>query len=410
MKKNIIMMLLALACAGNVFAQNVQEGIVFYDNENWNTILDQAKAEDKLIFIDCYTTWCGPCKALAKDIFPQKKVGDFFNPNFICVKYDMEKGDGKMLNEKYKKHILGYPTLLIINKDGEVKQQMAGYKEADELIEGARQALRGRDLFTLQKEYQAGKRDIAFLSEYMGSLNTAFMKKDAQKVAEDFLKTMDPKELDKDEVWNTFGEYVTDVKSPVFAHMVENVGRYSYRLKRDRTAINRQIESACSRELNSIFDLKADKENHFPPLSADTAWAADVIRMMEKANVPGSDKFRLRLAIHKALLNGNNENAWNIIKVATKAQVSGFYSFKVDDYVNYLMPLTSNKKVLKDYLDMLGSCMTGKKTDALNIYKTMSLLYAKLGNKKQSAELMTRYEEESERARKEFEEFFKKKE
>ena len=67
--------------------------------------------------MDCYTSWCGPCKALAKNVFTQEKVGEFFNPRFINVKYDMEKGDGKMLNEKYKKYIVGYPTLLLLNAD-----------------------------------------------------------------------------------------------------------------------------------------------------------------------------------------------------------------------------------------------------------------------------------------------------
>ena len=44
-----------------------------------------AKAEGKLIFIDVYTSWCGPCKMMANQTFPQKLVGDYMNKTFVCV-------------------------------------------------------------------------------------------------------------------------------------------------------------------------------------------------------------------------------------------------------------------------------------------------------------------------------------
>ena len=50
--------------------------------------LELAKSEKKLVFIDCYTSWCGPCKIMAKEVLPQKEVGDFLNELFVCVKYD----------------------------------------------------------------------------------------------------------------------------------------------------------------------------------------------------------------------------------------------------------------------------------------------------------------------------------
>ena len=77
-----------------VDAQN--RSIVFREG-NWEKILKQAKKEKKLIFVDCYTSWCGPCKMLAKNVFTQDKVADFYNTEFVCVKMDMEKGEGPAL-------------------------------------------------------------------------------------------------------------------------------------------------------------------------------------------------------------------------------------------------------------------------------------------------------------------------
>ena len=74
------------------------QGIAF---EPEGTTLEQAsvkaKAEKKLIFMDAYTTWCGPCKMMAREVFPQAKVGEAMNPKFISVKIDMESAFGAPL-------------------------------------------------------------------------------------------------------------------------------------------------------------------------------------------------------------------------------------------------------------------------------------------------------------------------
>ena len=71
------------------------QGMVF---EPEGTTLEQAaakaKAENKLVFMDCYTQWCGPCKKMAKDVFTQEMVGAYMNPKFVNIKVDMESDYG----------------------------------------------------------------------------------------------------------------------------------------------------------------------------------------------------------------------------------------------------------------------------------------------------------------------------
>ena len=83
-----IFLFVILLCWGIVgFTQN---GVNF-EHLSFKEALDKAQAENKLVFVDCYTSWCGPCRNMTEHIFPQEKVGDYFNSKFVCVKYDMEK-------------------------------------------------------------------------------------------------------------------------------------------------------------------------------------------------------------------------------------------------------------------------------------------------------------------------------
>ena len=71
---------------------SLAQGVVF---EPEGTTLEQAsakaKAENKLIFLDCFTQWCGPCKKMSREVFPQEKVGAAMNPKFVSLKIDMER-------------------------------------------------------------------------------------------------------------------------------------------------------------------------------------------------------------------------------------------------------------------------------------------------------------------------------
>ncbi|MCK5701012.1 MAG: thioredoxin family protein [Cyclobacteriaceae bacterium] len=106
-------------------------GIAFFEG-SWEEALDLARKENKLIFLDAYASWCGPCKSLQKKVFPAEKVGDFYNANFINVKMDMEKGEGIALAQKYG--VRAYPSLFFIDHKGVLKKSALGYHNANQLI------------------------------------------------------------------------------------------------------------------------------------------------------------------------------------------------------------------------------------------------------------------------------------
>ncbi|TKC12736.1 DUF255 domain-containing protein [Pedobacter polaris] len=106
--------------------------IKFLENPVWSTVLEKAKKENKMIFLDGYATWCGPCKKMDAETYKDQAVADYYNVNFINVKYDMEKGEGPMLAERY--FVNAYPNLLFINPEGVLLHKGVGYNEAADFV------------------------------------------------------------------------------------------------------------------------------------------------------------------------------------------------------------------------------------------------------------------------------------
>jgi len=109
-----------------------EQGIQFIEAD-WNKALAEAKKQNKLIFLDAYASWCGPCKLLKKNTFPDKEAGEYFNSNFISVAIDMEKGDGPALSTKYS--VTAYPTLIITDANGKIITFTQGYIKPKQLID-----------------------------------------------------------------------------------------------------------------------------------------------------------------------------------------------------------------------------------------------------------------------------------
>lgn len=95
--------------------------------------IKQARSSGKLIFIDVHTSWCGPCKEMAKTTFTDSEVGKVFNQRFINLKIDAEEdADGPMISKAYT--VSAYPTLLFINGEGKLVRKLVGKQSKEKLL------------------------------------------------------------------------------------------------------------------------------------------------------------------------------------------------------------------------------------------------------------------------------------
>jgi thiol:disulfide interchange protein len=85
---------------------------------NLSDVLAKAKAEKKLVFIDAYATWCGPCKLMDRNVFTHSETATFFNKNFISYKVNIEKDNGPTVQLLYE--ISTLPSLIFLDSNGKV--------------------------------------------------------------------------------------------------------------------------------------------------------------------------------------------------------------------------------------------------------------------------------------------------
>jgi thiol:disulfide interchange protein len=112
---------------------NKLSGGIKFSKMSISKAMGQAKKSGKIIFIDVHTSWCGPCKEMARTTFQDGEVAKAFNDKFINLKIDAEQDeDGPAIAKKYA--VNAYPTLLWVNSEGKLVKKVVGKQSKDKLL------------------------------------------------------------------------------------------------------------------------------------------------------------------------------------------------------------------------------------------------------------------------------------
>ena len=241
------------------------QGIQFFDG-NWKDAMAKARAEDKLLFVDAFAKWCGPCKSMAKNVFTKQEVGDYFNANFINLKLDMEEADGITFGHKYQ--VSAYPTLFFIDGEGKVVKTVRGAQQADKLIALGNEAnLKVDRTSKYEQQYLDGNRDYDLVYNYVKALNAAG--KPSLKVSNDYLNA-DPK-ITEDQRLQFILEAAIEADTKLFDQVVASEKKIR-RLVGDevfeekcKSACTKTIDKAIAYEMESLMLESIKKaEKSFP--------------------------------------------------------------------------------------------------------------------------------------------------
>lgn len=248
------------------FAVAQDKGIHFEHGLSWAEIQAKAKAENKYIFIDCFTTWCGPCKYMSANIFPLEEVGNFMNDKYISVKVQMDEtakdneevkkwyADAKMIGEKYS--VRAYPTFLFFAPDGSIVDRQVGGGEAQAFIERCADALKPeKQYYTQLDQYNKGKKD----PEFLRSLALLALDKYDQKNAATFSKLYldQQKDLYTKENLEFINKFTNSSKDVGFKMFLEHPDKVN-KILGSGAAENKIMEIAAQEEIYPKL-MKKDK-------------------------------------------------------------------------------------------------------------------------------------------------------
>lgn len=215
-KKSISLFFISFFCILTVIGQ----GIEFFEG-TWEEALAKADQEKKIIFVDAYAEWCGPCKVMAKKVFTQKEVGDFYNENFINMKLDMEKSESTSFKRKFS--VSAFPTLFFVNEKEEEVHKSVGGKQADALIELGKVAMSKDDRSgDFAVKYEEGDRSFDLVLGYVKALND--VNKPSLKITNEYLRSKP--DISKEQRAEFLFYAITESDSKWFSELMENKKYY----------------------------------------------------------------------------------------------------------------------------------------------------------------------------------------
>ena len=264
--KKYILIIFAFIYAINLSAQNA--GINFLHGTTWAEAVAKAKAENKLIFIDFYTQWCGPCMNMAQTVFSLPTVGYYYNNTFINLKIDAEEGEGITLAKKYA--VRSYPTYAFVDPaTEEIVHRSSSRQTPEQFIQTGKDAMiPTKRSFYLQDQYTKGNRDRAFLIDYINYHYSVYARNNVQSAFDELIKG--GAKLTDPDVWEIYVNTITGMTpylkqvSDNYADFCQHFGKKAIdaKLAKETTyGESADIEALCDYE-GKGFNLKMIRINN----------------------------------------------------------------------------------------------------------------------------------------------------
>ena len=284
---SLICLIFSVLAINTTFSQGVN-----FRQDDWQNVVSQAKAQKKLIFVDIYTTWCGPCKEMDKKTFTDISVGDKFNARFINYKVDAEKGFGINLAKRY--NVTSYPTCLFIDANENPVYKQEGLLRASDLLKEADMVLNNqansKPLWALDKLYNDGRRDSEFLNEYI-AVRSLYSNIDNRDLVEEYVKSLTPIQYSADKTLRIMINNGFKIDGKAFDLLLKFREKAESLFEGGVEKVNR----AFSQSINEVFEVALKGKNQ---ALFDKALAANLKALPNTADrVNDKNKLAFYLAI-----------------------------------------------------------------------------------------------------------------
>lgn len=200
----------------------------------FNEAIVKARQENKFVLLDCYTSWCGPCKKMATEVFTLKKAGDYFNDRFVSIKVDMEKGEGPEIAKRFQ--VGTYPTFIIFKSDGSIVSRFSGSCDIDGFIAFAEAGINSKVSYDeLAKKYESGKMKDNEIFTYIRALSAGGEYKLAVEIANRLLVSAKERRKISKDYWFLYEDRViTPMESEHFDFIIQNKSKFDKLIGKER--------------------------------------------------------------------------------------------------------------------------------------------------------------------------------
>ena len=313
MKCVIFRMLMVVVLSTTTISFASAQGIKFVES-NFKEALTQAEQEKKLLFMDCYTSWCGPCRLLANRVFINDSIGQFFNKHFVSLKVDMEKGEGPALARQYG--VKAYPTLLFIDPSTqEIVSQVVGFRTVKALLEDAQKAANpNRNLQGLSAQFNENPTNPAIASAYLEGLWAASLTQERDETLKNYLSRLTPEEICTTDNWKILSAHTENPYSYAFDCLHKN--REGFRNVMGKEAVNAKLDHLYRYASMKFIYRKRVPENEFPQNNFN--------KLMELLKQEEGDEFAYYLTQLEMIDNvqkGNYRGMLDVLDRADKKQI-----------------------------------------------------------------------------------------
>ncbi len=256
MKNYLLFTILGLCLLAS--STSAQDRSIQFEHGTWQEIKAKAARERKLIFLDAYTSWCGPCKWMTANVFTDNAVADYFNEHFVNAKIDMEVGEGKEIAKVFK--VNAYPSLIFADADGAMVHRGVGARPATEFIDFGKDALSPDKAYgALVKKYESGACDAAFMIKYLNATANAGM--DTKAAARAYFATQKESDLISRDNWGITCNFLSDVYGREFKYLLANRSTFEKKYGKDTVSmfLYKVYTDACN---GIIFNKSADPKKY----------------------------------------------------------------------------------------------------------------------------------------------------
>ncbi len=382
----IIITIITVIFTNSLFAQ----GIDFFHG-TWKEALEMAKEQEKVLFVDGYATWCGPCKRMAATTFKDAEVGEFHNKNFINVKMDMESKEGRKFGSKYP--VQAFPTLFYIDKNGKVLQKVKGAQPKKNILDLGKRVLSKVDYSQdLMKEYEAGKRDPQLIYDLVNALNKS--NKSSIKIANEYLRSQ--KDLSTDFNLKFILAAASQADSRIFDRLIENRKKIEKLTSKDEVA--QKIEKACQNTVEKAIqfesedllqEAKSKAKANLPTIAKSFAIESDLKFYKAMNDAPNYVKTAKLYA--KKIIKGD---AREIMKLARELSIDFTFDKSARKLAEkFAKSVCKKHKTAENYIEYVGILMkNNNKNEALKVAKKALKLKIDANEERQIQQIITHLE------------------